>query len=249
MFDVAPTLSTVPRLGVAGWVVVLVALGSSAVLAQRGYRAYAVLRAARPTDPGALVTFYRGNVTRKIGLLLPVVLLLLVVPGLRPAHLGLAWPQGPDAGERFRFFVEFVVIIAVTGVWWRRRARRGEAVPRPARLDVLVPATGVERRWAWAVSISAGVVEELVFRGVLIVAGISAGLSPVAAALASSVLFGLAHVYQGWLGVLLTAVLGMAMTYFFLPTGSLVFPIVLHILIDLRGLVMVPAVRQAATPQ
>jgi hypothetical protein len=32
------------------------------------------------------------------------------------------------------------------------------------------------------------------------------------------------------------------MTYFFLPTGSLLFPIGLHILIDLRALVMVPPV-------
>jgi membrane protease YdiL (CAAX protease family) len=125
-------------------------------------------------------------------------------------------------------------------------ARRGEPVPRPPRLEILVPATRAERRWAWAVSISAGICEELVFRGLLIMAGIAAGWPPIVAALANSVLFGLTHLYQGWLGILLTTALGLAMTYFVLPTGSLLFPIVLHILIDLRGLVMVPAV--ATTP-
>jgi hypothetical protein len=87
MFAVAPELSTVPRFGIAGWTIVLIAMGYLVVLALQGHRAFLRLRVARPTDPGALVVFYRRNVTRKIGLLLPVALLLLVVPGLRPAHL------------------------------------------------------------------------------------------------------------------------------------------------------------------
>jgi uncharacterized protein len=244
----APNLSTVPRFGVAGWTVVLLAIGYLPVLALRGHRAYLMLRAVRPTDPGALVAFYRGNVTRKIGLLLPVALLLLVVPGLRPAHLAVAWPQGPEAGERLRFFAYLVGFILLTGLWWWRTARRGEPVPRPPRLDVLVPATRAERRWAWAVAISAGICEELVFRGLLIAAGIAAGLPPIVAALASSVLFGMAHLYQGRLGMLLTTGTGLAMTYFVLPTGSLLFPIVLHILVDLRALVMVPPVATSPEP-
>ncbi|HTJ33270.1 MAG TPA: CPBP family intramembrane glutamic endopeptidase [Dactylosporangium sp.] len=248
MFTVAPDLSMVPRFGVAGWTVVLVTIGYLVVLTLRGRRALLMLQAARPTDPAALVTFYRRNVTRKIGLLPPVALLLLVVPGLRPAQLGLAWPHGPSARGALGHLAYLAVFILITGLWWRRSARRGEPVPRPRRLEILVPATGAERRWAWAVSISAGVCEELVFRGLLITAGIAAGWSPLVAAMASSVLFGMAHLYQGWLGMLLTAVLGQAMAYFYLPTGSLLIPIVLHTLIDLRGLVMVPAVATSPEP-
>jgi len=84
------------------------------------------------------IDFYRRNVTRKIGLLLPVVLLLLVVPGLRPAQLGLAWPHGPLVGERFRFFVFLAGFTLVSGLWWRRMARRGEPVPRPSRLEIFM---------------------------------------------------------------------------------------------------------------
>jgi len=237
-----------PRLGVAGWTIVLGTIGYLAVLALRGRRSYVRLRAERSTYPEALVVFYRRNVARKIGLLVPVVLLPLVVPGLRPAQLGLAWPHGPLAGERLRFFVFLAGFTLISGLWWRRTARRGEPVPRPSRLEILVPATHAERRWAVAASISAGLCEELVFRGVLIMAGIAAGWPPIVAALASSVLFGLAHLYQGRLGIGLTAVAGLAMTYFLLPTGSLLFPIVLHILIDLRGLVMVPAVAISPEP-
>jgi uncharacterized protein len=248
VFAVAPNLSMAPRLGVVGWTIVVVATGYLAALAWQGRRSFLELRLERPTHPGALLVFYRRNVTRKIGMLLPVALLLMVVPGLRPAQLGLAWPHGPSVGERSRFFVFLVVSILVTGLWWRRMARRGESVPRPPRLEILVPVTRAERRWAVAASISAGICEELMFRGVLIMAGIAAGWPPVIAALVSSVLFGLAHLYQGWFGMLLTAVLGLAMTYFVLPTGSLLFPIVLHILIDLRGLVIVPAVAISPEP-
>lgn len=90
--------------------------------------------------------------------------------------------------------------------------------------------------------------EELAFRGLRIAAGIAAGWPPIVAAMASSVLFGMAHLYQGWLGILLATAGGLAMTYFFLPTGSLLFPIILYILIDLRALVMVPAVATSPEP-
>lgn len=142
MFAVAPELSTVPRFGIAGWTIVLIAMGYLVVLALQGHRAFLRLRVARPTDPGALVAFYRRNVTRKIGLLLRVALVLVVVPGLRPAQLGLAWPHGPSAGGRLGFFTYLVGLILVTGLWWRRTARRGEPVPRPTRLEILMPDTG-----------------------------------------------------------------------------------------------------------
>lgn len=241
-------VTAVPRFGVAGWTVVLAAIGYIALLALSGRRAYRRLRDARPADPNALVAFYRANVVRKAGLLVPVALLPVAVPRLRPAQLGLAWPHGPEAGERLRFFLLLVVTILATSLWWRRAARRGEEVPRPARLDVLVAATRAERRWAWAVAVSAGVGEELAFRALLIAAGVAAGLSPVVAAVASSVLFGLAHLYQGWPGMLVATGGGLMMCYFALPTGSLLLPVVLHVLLDVRALVLVPLPAVRAEP-
>jgi membrane protease YdiL (CAAX protease family) len=210
----------VPRFGVAGWAVVVVAVGYLAVLLSlQGRRAWLRLQVARLTHPDALVAYYRRNLTRKMGLLLPVALVLLMVPGLRPAHLGLAWPHEPSGDGTTGFFLQLVAIILVTGLIWRRMAHRGAPVPRPRRLEILLPGTRVERRWAWAVAISAGICEEVLFRGLMIMAGMAAGCSSILAVLASSVVFGLGHLYQGWLGVLLTPVLGLAMAWLFLPTG------------------------------
>jgi membrane protease YdiL (CAAX protease family) len=52
--------------------------------------------------------------------------------------------------------------------------------------------------------------------------------------------FGLAHAYQGVTGVVTTGVLGGVLAALYLGTGSLLLPVVLHALIDLRFL-LVPA--------
>jgi len=45
---------------------------------------------------------------------------------------------------------------------------------------------------------------------------------------ASSMVFGMLHLAQGWWGVVLTTFMGMAMGWFFLTTGSLWFVVVAH---------------------
>ena len=47
--------------------------------------------------------------------------------------------------------------------------------------------------------------------------------------------FGLAHWYQGRVGVLKTGLLGGLMATFYLGTGSLLWPAILHVAIDLQG--------------
>ena len=56
----------------------------------------------------------------------------------------------------------------------------------------------------------------------------------------AAVAFGLAHAYQGGVGILTTGVLGGIMAALYLETGSLLLPVLLHAVIDLRFL-LVPA--------
>jgi len=59
------------------------------------------------------------------------------------------------------------------------------------------------------------------------------------AALLSSAVFGLLHAYQGWLGVLRTAVLGMILAASFIVSGVLWPAILAHAILDMiAGLVL-----------
>jgi membrane protease YdiL (CAAX protease family) len=52
------------------------------------------------------------------------------------------------------------------------------------------------------------------------------------------VAFGLAHAYQGLAGIVTTGVLGGVMAALYLQTGSLLLPVLLHAVIDLRFLLV-----------
>lgn len=57
-------------------------------------------------------------------------------------------------------------------------------------------------------------------------------------AIITSIVFGLAHAYQGWKGILITGVMGFAFARLYIAYESLWIPIILHIIIDLRFALM-----------
>lgn len=133
----------------------------------------------------------------------------------------------------------------------RLRAARSGATPRPAArsslapdVEALIPRTPRETRYGALLSINAGVSEELFFRvGLPAVLYAVTGNAVVAFGL-SIVAFGFAHRYQGWAGVVGTGLFGWVMTVLYVASGSIVLPIVVHTLIDLRVLVLVPLLRR-----
>jgi hypothetical protein len=60
------------------------------------------------------------------------------------------------------------------------------------------------------------------------------------AVVVAAVLFGLPHIYQGISGVLITAIFGLIFGLLYVATGSLLIPIALHILVDIRVIFMYP---------
>jgi len=62
------------------------------------------------------------------------------------------------------------------------------------------------------------------------------------AILATAIAFGVAHAYQGPLGVLATGTVGLILGFIVWSTGSLVPAIVIHSLIDLRNVALPSAV-------
>jgi uncharacterized protein len=101
--------------------------------------------------------------------------------------------------------------------------------------NALMPVTIRERVFWAAVAVSAGICEEIVFRGWLLSTLHSQlHLTGTTLILIAAAIFGLAHSYQRLAGVILTAFLGAVFCVLFIMTGSLLVPIALHILVDLR---------------
>lgn len=105
-------------------------------------------------------------------------------------------------------------------------------------LRQLLPRTAREKRVFAALSVAAGLGEETAYRGYLIT--VLAPLTGVGgAAVLSSAVFGVLHVYQGWLGIPRTALMGGLLAWGFLASGSLWPAIVAHTAIDLiAGIVL-----------
>jgi uncharacterized protein len=125
----------------------------------------------------------------------------------------------------------------------RRSAEQRSKVLAPMRaIAFFLPRTGEERAWFAAVSVTAGICEEIIFRGFLIryLDALPLGLGVWAAAVVAAVIFGIDHGYQGWVGMITTGILALVFTALFFITGTLWIPIVVHALLDLRILALIP---------
>lgn len=107
-------------------------------------------------------------------------------------------------------------------------------------LGLLLPRNGTERGYCIAISVNAGISEELFFRLVvpllLVQVTGNAGLAFAAAV----VLFGVGHAYQGLWGVIATSIVGAILYLIYLYTGNLWLAVAIHAGIDLWSLVAVP---------
>lgn len=124
-----------------------------------------------------------------------------------------------------------------------------DEAPALGDIRALLPRTRGELPYGAALSINAGVVEELLFRLGLPALVFAVTGDALVAFVGATLLFGLLHVYQGSTGVVLSTVLGAVFVYLYLVTGSILVPIALHALIDLRSMVLIPlALGSASRP-
>ena len=112
------------------------------------------------------------------------------------------------------------------------KAKVREHIESQPGLRALLPATPREVRAFVAVAITAGICEEVLYRGYLL--WYLQSLMPWSAAVVTAiVVFGVGHAYQGVQGILSTGVAGAIAMAIYLLTGSLLAPIVLHTALDL----------------
>lgn len=236
-----------PRFGTAGLVLAIL-LAAYAVFGEPllGRWFYARLKREREQDRGALLRFYRLTLSIEWAWTAVVGIIVGVAPGLSGASVGLALPGGRHLPQALGFTGALVVSVAVSSVILHQRAVAGKSVPGQGAVLALLPRTSAERRLAVAVSMTAGICEEVLYRGLLIALAVDLlGLSVWGAAILAVAIIAVAHVYQGLSGMLGTGLLGAVLAALYVTTGSLLLPIIVHALIDLRGLVLVPPVEHS----
>jgi membrane protease YdiL (CAAX protease family) len=123
---------------------------------------------------------------------------------------------------------------------WKRRRAVSQATAL-GDIEALLPRNSEERMWAFLISVNAGFSEELFFRLLLPLLLYRAFGNVLAAFVISILVFGCAHFYQGWKGVLATTAVGALFTAVYLGSGQIVYSMVLHAAMDINALIVMPA--------
>lgn len=157
--------------------------------------------------------------------------------------------------------IGLTLAVLVMGFLWiqRRRLLANPAAMRKlaGRLDFggpLLPHVHSEHRLFVLVSLSAGVCEEVIFRGFLLWY-FSVWTEPWLALLISSAVFGLAHIYLGLAQVPRTGLVGFLLGALALLSGSLLPAMMLHAVLDMHSgtlayrVFSVPPIPQAAVAE
>lgn len=103
---------------------------------------------------------------------------------------------------------------------------------RFGKLSIIIPRNGAELAGFYGLAVTAGIVEELLWRGFMIWY-LGQYMSLWAAALISTIGFGLAHAYQGARNLPQITAVSAAMVALYLLSGSIWLPIILHAAIDI----------------
>jgi membrane protease YdiL (CAAX protease family) len=228
----------------------LVAAGIATVLAVvlvfvqplAGRRRYAALVERVARDPGARLRHYRRGIAGEwitVGIIVAIGLLA----GRTAASIGLQAPQ--DSWFTAQLVGEIALLLVITTLFMRH-PRFLDPLRRQARgFLALLPRTREERLTFAVLAVTAGICEEIVFRGFgfAYVRFIWPGVTDGWLIVITSAVFGLAHLYQGPRGVVLTGLAGGAFASMTITTGSLLPAIAVHAMVDLRILGLPDLVR------
>jgi membrane protease YdiL (CAAX protease family) len=171
-------------------------------------------------------------------------------------HAGRPWPAlGLQAPAGWRLWAPaglVTLLVAMQARQVRQLARqaplRGRLRKQLVSIEALLPHTTGELSLFLALSLTAGLCEEFLFRGYVIWA-LAPWLGFWGAAALGVVVFGFAHVYQGRGAMVRTGLVGAVMTGVLVTTQSLFPAMALHTLIDAgSGILTWIALREEEAP-
>lgn len=196
----------------------------------------------------ARLKFYKRTM---LGLWLPALFILALVYFTEISHkdIGLSLPalNTEPLGPILTYTVLAVGIVYFIGILYyalgwhlsqKVRVKLAEASQKEwenVSYSALLPVTDKEQKWWNYVSLTAGITEEIIYRGFLLFAftQLFPDFSIWFSILVSSFIFGLAHTYQGFVaGVVRTTIVGVIFSSLYIGIGSILPIIVLHFFID-----------------
>lgn len=190
---------------------------------------------AAASVPGTRLRAYRRIVAMQ-WLAVAVIVALWIGFDRAWADLGLV----PSRGLQLWSGVVIAALITVLAARQTRAVARikpeGRAQLRSAfaSVEFFMPHTRDESRWFMLLSLTAGICEELVYRGFLVwVLRAHVGLGGALAI--GVVVFALGHAYQGRRGILKTGAAGAVLSLIVVATGWLIPAMVVHAIIDLNA--------------
>jgi hypothetical protein len=192
------------------------------------------LRAVAAGDPRARPRLYRSAVLEQ-WLLTAVAVALTGIAGREPSTLGIVLPEG------WRLWVGLAAPLAY-GLLALGQVRSMLVSPQAVAsvrakvlpLRPLIPQTPGEWQSFVPLAVTAGICEELLFRGYLVWV-LTPSLGLLGSAGVSLVVFGVAHSYQGPAFAVRAFFAGLVMAALALATGSVIPGMLLHALVDLAG--------------
>ncbi|MBV2149819.1 CPBP family intramembrane metalloprotease [Sphingobium sp. AS12] len=229
---------------------VLAALAWWAYADARAYRAFCLLE-----DSARRRAFYRQWTLTSFVLFGLGGLLLLAMTGslaniwqipsqFTPLRLVLTAPEAVGTGSTdyvVGALIGVALMLALSVLLWTLQIRK-MTMPMIGNIEPLLPRNGAEIVAALPMAVNAGVTEELFFRLALPLLAAQVTGSAFAGFAIATGAFALAHWYQGWKGMLVVLGIGVWFAWLYLSSGSLLKPILIHVLIDLIALALRPAI-------
>ncbi len=169
-----------------------------------------------------------------------IVLTVWIFSSRSLAALGFQFPMADNLSIWGSLALLFIVLYSADTLY--------NVIPNQQRMKTLkrwkkntpfLPANNREFRWFLSVAFSAGICEEIVYRGFLInyFMELFSGLpnTHMIAVTLPAFIFGFAHIYQGHKAVLKVFLMALLFGFIFLYSGSILLLIILHILVDIIG--------------
>lgn len=178
-----------------------------------------------------------------LGLWIPAGLVSLLVANGRLSwkDLGINWfePGGPPwlfyvlAAIAGVYFIYLVYSLIVLRIYAMKKQSINQNIPDEVK--VLLPVTKKEKQiWVFT-AVTAGITEELLYRGFLffLMGALFPGLNIFIILVVSALIFGTGHVYQGFFEAAKAMLIGLIFGLFFIAFGTIIPCIVLHTMQDM----------------